>query len=171
MCYPAGGAAGDARITIRGFNQRNVAVMIDGVPVNDMENGWVYWSNWYGLSDVTRVMQVQRGIGVSKIANPAVGGTINIMTKGIDQKAQYSASTEVGNNGYLKLAIAGNTGMLKGGWGLTFALSRRVSDGYVDALYDEMYSYFVKVDKKFKHHTLPLLLLVRHKATGNARTA
>ena len=23
--------------------------MIDGIPVNDMENGWVYWSNWSGL--------------------------------------------------------------------------------------------------------------------------
>jgi len=41
----AGGGAGDARVNVRGFNQRNVAVMINGVPVNDMENGWVYWSN------------------------------------------------------------------------------------------------------------------------------
>ncbi|SVD57792.1 uncharacterized protein METZ01_LOCUS410646, partial [marine metagenome] len=39
-----GGGAGDARINVRGFNQRNVAVMINGVPQNDMENGWVYWS-------------------------------------------------------------------------------------------------------------------------------
>ena len=43
--------AGDARINIRGFNQRNVAVMINGVPQNDMENGWVYWSNWDGVGD------------------------------------------------------------------------------------------------------------------------
>ena len=42
---------GDARINIRGFNQRNVAVMINGVPQNDMENGWVYWSNWDGVGD------------------------------------------------------------------------------------------------------------------------
>ena len=55
-----GGGDGDARITIRGFNQRNVAVMIDGVPVNDMENGWVYWSNWFGLDAVTSNIQVQR---------------------------------------------------------------------------------------------------------------
>ena len=43
-----GGGAGDARINVRGFSQRNTAVMINGVPVNDMENGWVYWSNWAG---------------------------------------------------------------------------------------------------------------------------
>ena len=48
-----GGGFGDSRINIRGFDQRNTAVMINGIPVNDMENGWVYWSNWAGLSDVT----------------------------------------------------------------------------------------------------------------------
>ena len=46
-----GGGAGDARINVRGFNQRNIAVMINGVPQNDMENGWVYWSNWDGVGD------------------------------------------------------------------------------------------------------------------------
>ncbi|MGC6413559.1 MAG: TonB-dependent receptor plug domain-containing protein, partial [Bacteroidia bacterium] len=38
-----GGGAGDSRINVRGFTQRNTAIMINGVPVNDMENGWVYW--------------------------------------------------------------------------------------------------------------------------------
>jgi len=65
-----GGGDGDARITIRGFDQRNLAVMIDGIPVNDMENGWVYWSNWFGLDAVTRTMQVQRGLGASQLAPP-----------------------------------------------------------------------------------------------------
>ena len=37
---------GDARVTIRGFDQTNLAVMVDGVPMNDMETGQVYWSNW-----------------------------------------------------------------------------------------------------------------------------
>ena len=50
-----GGGAGDARINVRGFNQRNVAVMINGVPQNDMENGWVYWSNWDGGVSYTQM--------------------------------------------------------------------------------------------------------------------
>jgi len=56
-----GGGAGDSRINIRGFDQRNVNVMINGIPINDMENGWVYWSNWDGLGDATNSLQVQRG--------------------------------------------------------------------------------------------------------------
>ena len=47
----AGGGFGDGRINIRGFDSENVAVLINGVPVNDMENGRVYWSNWAGLTD------------------------------------------------------------------------------------------------------------------------
>ena len=46
------GGAGDSRVTVRGFDQRNTAIMVNGVPVNDMENGWVYWSNWDGMADV-----------------------------------------------------------------------------------------------------------------------
>ncbi len=82
----AGGGFGDSRINIRGFDQRNTAVMINGVPVNDMENGAVYWSNWAGLSDVTSAMQVQRGLGSSKLAIASVGGTVNIVTRAADKK-------------------------------------------------------------------------------------
>ena len=96
-----GGGDGDARITIRGFSQRNVAVMIDGIPVNDMENGWVYWSNWFGLSAVTRSIQIQRGLGASKLALPSVGGTMNILTKGLETKRLLSIQQAVDNNGKL----------------------------------------------------------------------
>ena len=75
-----GGGAGDARINIRGFNQRNVAVMINGVPQNDMENGWVYWSNWDGVGDATSSIQVQRGLSAVNLATPSIGGTMNIIT-------------------------------------------------------------------------------------------
>ena len=75
-----GGGAGDARINVRGFNQRNVAVMINGVPQNDMENGWVYWSNWDGVADAAQSIQMQRGLSAVNLATPSIGGTINIIT-------------------------------------------------------------------------------------------
>jgi len=75
------GAYGDATVRLRGFRQENIAVLINGMPVNDMENGAVYWSNWAGLSDVASAMQVQRGLGSSKLPIPSVGGTINVVTK------------------------------------------------------------------------------------------
>ena len=64
----SGGGYGDSKINMRGFKSENIAVMVNGVPVNDMEWGGVYWSNWAGLSDVTRTMQTQRGLGASKVS-------------------------------------------------------------------------------------------------------
>ena len=76
-----GGGYGDAQTRIRGFKSENVAMMINGVPMNGMENQKVYWSNWAGLSDVTRSMQVQRGLGAAKVSVPAVGGSIKHRNK------------------------------------------------------------------------------------------
>ena len=65
-----GGGAGDARVNVRGFSQRHTAVMINGVPVNDMENGWVYWSNWDGVGDAATSIQLQRGLSAINLATP-----------------------------------------------------------------------------------------------------
>jgi hypothetical protein len=149
-----GGGAGDARVSIRGFSQQNVAVLVDGVPVNDMENGQVYWSNWDGLSDVTRTMQVQRGLGASKLSIVSVGGTMNIITKGIDQKMGASIKQEVNSYGLYKTSFGYNTGMLKGKWGVTLGGSRKWGESYGDATYDDAWSYFFKVQKRFNKQTL-----------------
>ncbi len=149
-----GGGSGDARVTIRGFSQQNVAVLVDGIPVNDMENGAVYWSNWDGIGDVTRNVQVQRGLGASKLAIASVGGTMNTLTRGIESKMGGYAKQEVGNNNLLKTSIGFNSGLLKGNWGYTMAFSKKTGQGYVDQTSFESYSYFFKVQKRFKKQTL-----------------
>lgn len=100
-----GGGFGDSKINMRGFQAANVAVMVNGVPVNDMEWGGVYWSNWAGLSDVTRSMQTQRGLGASKISSPSVGGSVNIVTNGIEAKQGGTFSFGVGNDGLYSLSF------------------------------------------------------------------
>ncbi len=151
-----GGGDGDARITIRGFSQRNVAVLIDGVPVNDMENGWVYWSNWSGLQSVARSMQVQRGLGASKLALPSVGGTINLLTKGIESKRRFSVKQTIGTAGFSQTRIAGSTGRLPSGWGLTFTGSYRRGNGWVDQTWTKAWFYFAKLERSWGKHTIGL---------------
>ena len=149
-----GGGDGDARINIRGFNQRNIAVMLDGVPVNDMENGWVYWSNWFGLDIVTRSIQVQRGLGSSKLALPSVGGTMNIITKGIDAKRNLKIKQEAGSDGFLRTSLGITTGQMKNGWGITFAGSYKQGNGWVNQTWTKGYFYYLRVDKKLGNHLI-----------------
>ena len=152
----SGGGDGDARITIRGFNQRNVAVMIDGIPVNDMENGWVYWSNWFGLDAVTSNIQVQRGLGASKIAIPSVGGTMNILTKGTGNKAGGIIKQSIGSYGKLRTSVGYNSGRLENGWGFTLAGSYKSGNGFVDETFSEGFFYYAKIQKQLGKHILSL---------------
>lgn len=142
-----GGGWGDSRINLRGFNSVNVAVMINGVPVNDMENGRVYWSNWAGLADVTSSMQVQRGLGASKVAVPSVGGTINIVTKTTDAEAGGNVYMATGNNGYSKAAFALSTGLMENNMAVTISGARTQGNGWVDGTSFLGHSYFFNVSK------------------------
>ena len=148
----SGGGDGDARVTIRGFSGPNVAVMLDGVPVNDMENGTVYWSNWFGLDLVTQTAQIQRGLGASKLVIPAVGGTMNIITRGIDQKRRIQVKQEFAVDAFSRTSIGMNTGKLKDGWAFSFAASVKSGQGWVDATPTEGVFGFFKVEKKLKRH-------------------
>jgi iron complex outermembrane recepter protein len=149
-----GGGTGDARINVRGFDQKYVAVMVDGVPVNDMENGQVFWSNWDGLSEITELMQVQRGLGASKLPIPSVGGTTNIITKSIDQKMSAKVKQEVNDYGLYRTSFGFNSGPLKGNWGVSIAGSRKWGTGWADGTFSDAYSYFLKIQKRFKKHVI-----------------
>lgn len=152
-----GGGWGDAEIWMRGFDNTNVATMVNGVPMNDMEGGTVYWSNWQGLSDVTSVMQTQRGMGASKLSAPSVGGTINIVTKGIDAKKGGLLSYAMGNDGYNKVAFSVSTGLMSSGWAITVMGTKTWGDGYIQGTNFSGYSYFANVSKRInENHQLSL---------------
>ena len=137
-----GGGAGDSRINIRGFDQRNVAVMINGVPVNDMENGWVYWSNWDGLGDATSSIQIQRGLGASNLAISSVGGTMNILTDAASHEKGVSLKQEAGNGNFLKSTGTYNTGLMENGFAATITAVRKTGKGIADQTWTNAYSYF-----------------------------
>ena len=151
-----GGGDGDARITIRGFDQRNVGVMIDGVPVNDMENGAVYWSNWFGLDAITQQIQVQRGLGATKLAMPSVGGTMNILTQNTGGKREINVRQEYGSGTFLRTSLSYKSGTLKNGWGVLFSGSYKQGDGWVDGLSTQGAFYYLKIQKKIKNHVVSL---------------
>lgn len=140
-----GGGYGDSRISLRGFDQTNTSFLINGQPVNDMENGRVYWSNWQGLTDVASGIQIQRGLGASRLAVPSVGGTVSIFTKSAEKQQGGSFAQMFGNDGYTKTTAAYNTGKNDKGWSSSFLLSRWAGDGYVYNTSGEGTTYFMAV--------------------------
>jgi hypothetical protein len=137
-----GGGAGDARINIRGFDQRNVAIMINGVPVNDMENGWVYWSNWDGLGDATSSIQVQRGLSAVNLATPSIGGTMNIITDPSEQDAGFYFKQEIGSGEFDKKTFFAHTGIIDEKFAMSAGGVRKTGVGVIDATWTDAWAYY-----------------------------
>ncbi|EIA10134.1 TonB-dependent receptor [Flavobacterium frigoris] len=148
--YVAGqaGGYGDSRISVRGFAQDNTAFLLNGQPINGMEDGKMYWSNWSGMSDIASIIQIQRGLGSSKLAISSVGGTVNFVTKATDKKQGGFASFGQANDNYFKSTIAYNTGMSKSGWGTSVLFSHWQGDGYNDGTKGQGQNYFISVGYK-----------------------
>ncbi len=137
-----GGGAGDARVTVRGFNQRNTAVMINGVPVNDMENGWVYWSNWGGVGDVATSIQLQRGLSAVNLATPSIGGTLNVITDPSPANPGYVFKQEFGSGNLLKSTLTAATGQV-GNFSMSASAVRTTADGFIDGVWQDAWGYYV----------------------------
>ena len=138
-----GGGAGDARINVRGFNQRNVAVMINGVPQNDMENGWVYWSNWDGVGDATSSIQMQRGLSAVNLATPSIGGTMNIITDPASMERGGSFKQELGAGSFLKSSFNYNTGLIADKFAFSTTLVKKTGEGIIDKTWTDAYAYYL----------------------------
>lgn len=143
-----GGGYGDAKINIRGFKTENLAALVNGIPVNDMEWGGLYWSNWSGLSDVTSSMQTQRGLGAAILSSPSVGGTINITTRTIDAKRGGNIFYGMGNDGMNHIGFSASTGLMDNGWAITLLGSRKWGDGYIQGTRYDAYTWFVNISKR-----------------------
>lgn len=151
------GGYGDSRINMRGFDSSNLGILINGVPINGMENGKVYWSNWSGLSDVSQFIQVQRGLGASALGLSSVGGTMNMVTKSTEAKKGGSAYVGIGNDGYRKYSVSLSTGLMDNGWAVTLMGALNTGDGYVKGTNYEGWTYFGNISKVInEHHKLSL---------------
>lgn len=139
----SGGGAGDARLNIRGFNQRNVAIMINGVPINDMENGWVYWSNWDGVGDATSSIQVQRGLSAVNLATPSIGGTMNIITDPTTQQAGVMYKNEIGSGDFSKQTLFIHSGLVDNKFAISLGGVRKTGAGFIDKTWTDAWAYYL----------------------------
>ncbi|MCF3651209.1 TonB-dependent receptor [Synoicihabitans lomoniglobus] len=137
------GGAGDARVNVRGFSQRNVAIMINGVPTNDMENGWLYWSNWDALGDVSQSIQLQRGLSNTSLPMPSIGGTLNIITDPSASERGASVKFEAGSDSFYKVTGVFNTGILEDKFALTVAALHKEGDGKFDQGWTKGEGYYL----------------------------
>lgn len=154
---PQGGGVGDLRLSIRGFNQTNIGVMIDGVPVNNPENGEIYWSNWAGMSDIIQSVEVQKGLGFVPYSISSIGGNVNFITLGKNSEEFIKIKNEFASDNYKKFQFALSK-KINDNFSLTLLFSKKDWDGYAEQTKLNEITYFITTNYKDEKNFLKINL-------------
>ena len=139
-----------ARFRIRGYDSENTTVLINNIPLNELENGRVYWSQWGGLNDVLRNRQTDVGIAPMDYTFGGIGGAQTIDTRASTQWKQTRVSYMRANRSYNNRIMATHsTGMMSNGWAISVSGSRRwAEESYVPGTNYDAWAYFLSVDRE-----------------------
>lgn len=150
----AGNGIGYTYLTMRGFDQRRIAVTINGIPQNDPEDHNVYWIDFPDLAASTGRIQVQRGAGLNTYGPAAIGGSVNISSTNIAAERSVTLSTGMGWQSYQagdgktvpnvsKFAFDFQSGLIDTSYAVAARISRINSRGYRELSDATLNSYFL----------------------------
>ncbi len=155
-----GGGFGDNRILIRGFGQTDISVMINGIPINNPENGEIYWTNWADLSDVVDYIQVQRGLSATPYSTSSIGGVVNIVTSnGFENGNKLNLKLETASDNFRKTSLSFIEPLFNNKLRVKGLLSYADWNGYAAQTWAKMFTYYFSISGKFGNNFLEVQLL------------
>ncbi len=139
----AGGGIGYTALRIRGIDQTNINVTINGIALNDAEGHGVYWVDLPDFSSSLSDIQIQRGVGTSTNGAGAFGSTINMQTEKLRKEPYAEFHLGAGSFNTFRGTVKFGTGLMNKYWSVDGRLSRIESDGYIDRAHSHLTSYYL----------------------------
>lgn len=138
----AGAGVGYTGIRIRGTDPTRISVTVNGIPINDAESQGSFLVNMPDFASTTDNVQVQRGVGTSTNGAGAFGGTINLQTSQLKDKAYAETNHSYGSFNTRMHNLELGTGLLGKHFTIDGRISQITSDGYMDRASSELRSYY-----------------------------
>ncbi|MCW3086626.1 MAG: TonB-dependent receptor, partial [Sediminibacterium sp.] len=139
------------RFRVRGYEGQYAVTLVNGLSMNNPDDGNTQWSLWGGLNDMTRNTQLSIALRTTDLAFGSIGNTVTIDTRAFKQWSQTQVSTSVANRNYAQRLVLSHAGPMNAkGW--CYAVSgsvRYAKEGYTPGTYQSGASYFAAVDKQF----------------------
>lgn len=139
----SGNGLGYNYLSIRGFDQRRIAITVNGIPQNDPEDHNLYWIDMPDLLSNTELVQVQRGAGSGVAGYPAIGGSINIITSTFSDKPKFEIGGVLGSYQTRKFSASFASGLINNKYSIYVNLTNTISSGYRDLSWVKLKSYHV----------------------------
>ena len=143
----AGNGIGYSYLKIRGIDQKRIAVMLNGVPLNDAESHEVFWVDLPDFVSSTRDIQVQRGVGSSLYGASALGGSVNLITGQASLQPNVTIESGAGSYDTRKFSIEGNSGLINDSYSFYGRFSKMQTDGYREKSWTKTYAYFISASR------------------------
>ena len=144
------------RFRLRGYDGDMFSSYMNGVQMENLDNGFTPFGLWGGLNDVVRNRDAVLGLRSTPYGIGDIGGLTSLDTRASRQRKQTSFNYASSNRNYFnRIMLTHSTGLNQKGWAFSFSGSRRwATEGYVPGTYFDGYSLYVGVDKRFNDRHL-----------------
>jgi len=143
----SGASIGYSYFSIRGFDQKRIAILINGTPQNDAEDHQVYWVDLSDITSSVESIQLQRGIGTALYGTSSIGGVINIQTIDYFKSKFINLNGGIGDYNSRRYSLEYSSGLMENGFGFYGKFSKTKSDGYRNLSWSDHWSYFLSAGK------------------------
>ncbi|GAA5025550.1 TonB-dependent receptor [Marivirga lumbricoides] len=128
---------------LRGISQKRINITLNGVPLNDMMDQGVYFSNFTDFTNSIESVQVQRGVGTSTNGTASYAGSISYESENLNQpNPETTVSLLGGSFNTWQGSAEVKTGLLENKTAFYARMSKTYSDGYRYHSGTDSYSMF-----------------------------
>ena len=162
------------RFRMRGYDSDLSAVYINGISMDNLDNGFTPFGVWGGLNDVMRNRDVSIGLRPNTFAFGDIASTTYFDTRASKQRKQSEVGYVISNRNFQhRLDFTHNTGISKKGWAFSISGTRRyAAEGYFAGTTYDGWSWFAAADKRIgQNHLLSLVAFGAPTTTGRQGTS
>jgi hypothetical protein len=154
----------------RGYDGNANQVFLNGIQMNELEDGNASFNIWGGLNDVFRSNSTTHGLMPNEMAFGGLGNTTVLDASAGAQRKQTRITYSNTNRNYRdRIMITKSTGIMKNGWAFTGSLSYRwANKGPIAGTFYQGLSAFGAAEKKIKNHSIGLIALSNNVKRGKS---
>lgn len=125
------GLSNYGQMRLRGIDQSRINMTLNGVPLNDMVDQGVFFSNFVDFGNSVQSIQIQRGVGTSTNGVASYAGSIDFESISLlQQKPSAELQFTGGSFGTARTSAEVNTGLLENRTAFYAKYTYLQSDGY-----------------------------------------
>jgi iron complex outermembrane receptor protein len=148
------GLSNYADFRLRGMDQKRINLTLNGVPLNDMIDQGVFFSNFTDFGNSIQSIQIQRGVGTSSNGVSSYAGSVNFESLHLtDTTPKVELQLTGGSFNTQRWSAEASTGKMKNNFSFYSRFTQTKSDGFRNNTSTDSWSYFLSGAYFLKKHT------------------